>query len=224
MLKINNLNVNLEEMELIKEANLEISSGELILIEGENGSGKSSLMRGIFKYPGYKISSGQIIIDNEDITNAGVEAMAKIGMYLGLQNVPEIEGISTLSLLYKAYKNINENNNLSAKDFKDSLIKECEMFGLDTDLLTRDLNVGFSGGEKKQADLIHILALKPKYIFLDEPDSGVDKVAIEKVYKVIEHMRSIGSAVALISHSKEVEKLNINRIYKIENGLCSIKK
>ena len=224
MLRINNLNVTLDELELIKEANLEMSEGELVLIEGENGSGKSSLVRAVFKYPGYKISSGQILLNNEDITNASVEVIAKMGMYLGLQNVPEIEGISTLSLLYKAYKNINENNNLSAKDFKDSLVKECEMFGLDTSLLNRDLNVGFSGGEKKQADLIHILALKPKYIFLDEPDSGVDKIAIEKVYKVIEHMRSLGSAIALISHSKEAEKLNINRIYKIENGVCSIKK
>ncbi len=222
MLKINNLNITLDELELIKKADLDIAAGELILIEGENGSGKSSLIKGVFKYPGYNITSGEITLDGKDITNMEVNDMAKLGFYFGMQHIPEIEGISTLSFLYKAYKNLNPNA-LSVSEFKNKLIEDCKKFDLDTELLSRDLNVGFSGGQKKQADMMHILALQPKYIFLDEPDSGVDKNAVEKVYAVIEHMRSLGSAVILVSHSKEVEKLKADKVYEVKENICQIK-
>lgn len=222
MLKINNLNITLDEMELIKRADLDIAAGELVLIEGENGSGKSSLIKGIFKYPGYIISGGNIMLDDKDITTLEVNEMASLGFYFGMQHIPEIEGISTLSFLYKAYKNLNPDA-LSVSDFKNKLVENCKKFDLDVELLTRDLNVGFSGGQKKQADMMHILALQPKYIFLDEPDSGVDKNAVEKVYAVIEHMRSLGSAVVLVSHSKEVEKLKADKVYEVKENICQIK-
>jgi Fe-S cluster assembly ATP-binding protein len=221
MLEIKNLNVYNGELEIITQANFDVASKELILIEGENGSGKSSLIKAIFKYPGYEIKSGQIVLDDKNITELEVDDMAKLGFYFGMQHIPEIEGISTLSFLYKAYKNLNQSP-VSVSDFKNKLIEDCKKFDLDTELLSRDLNVGFSGGQKKQADMMHILALNPKYIFLDEPDSGVDKNAVEKVYSVINHMRENGSAVVLVSHSKEAEKLNPSRVYKVDNGICKI--
>jgi Fe-S cluster assembly ATP-binding protein len=207
---------------LIQDASLTLKEGEIIKLEGANGSGKTTLLSAIFKNPSYKIVDGDIILDNKSVLDLDTHELARLSMYLGLQFIPEISGLSTIKFLYKAYENINKDLEksklINIVDFKKELEIKCDMFALDKNFLAKDLNVGYSGGEKKQATLIYILALMPKYLFLDEPDSGVDKESVEKIYKVINYMRDQGSAILITSHNTVIDKhINFDEVYKIEN-------
>jgi Fe-S cluster assembly ATP-binding protein len=218
--EIKNLKVKRGDSVLIEDANLSFNSGEVVLLEGLNGAGKSSLLNAIFKNPEYEIVEGQILIDGNDVTNMKTHEIARSGLYLGMQHVPEIEGVSTIKMLYKSYVFMCESRKkeiLSISEFKKDLDSKCEEFNIDKKLLERDLNVGFSGGEKKLADLIHILALDPVMVFLDEPDSGVDKEAVLRVYDFINKQKNKDKGFFITSHSEKVEVVNIDKIYKLEN-------
>lgn len=220
--EIKNLKVNLLEgdKEIVKDANLELDSGEVIAITGENGSGKSSLLSAIFKHPNYEIVKGEIILDAENITNLKTFEIAKLGLYLSLQHVPEIEGVNLLQFLYRSYKNVNEENNLGVLEFNKNLEAFCDKYEISKEFLKRDLNVGFSGGEKKQAEMLHIFALMPKFVFMDEIDSGVDREAIKKVFKIINDFKNEkGTAFCIISHRENLEDLiKIDRVYEMKDG------
>ncbi|MDQ1281897.1 MAG: putative transporter ATP-binding protein [Patescibacteria group bacterium] len=229
-LKIENLKVKLNELdkEIISDASFELNAGEIILLNGENGSGKSSLLSAIFKHPNYNIESGKIFLNNEkeetDLTNLKTFEIAKQGLYLSLQHVPEIEGVNLLQFLYRSYKNISEDNSLSVLDFNKELISFCDKYDINKDFLKRDLNVGFSGGEKKQAEMLHLFALKPKFVFMDEIDSGVDKEAIKKVFKIINDFnKEHGVAFCIISHREKLEDLiKIDRSYEMKDGKLNL--
>jgi len=246
-LKIENLQIKLKEngQEIISEANLEMSAGEIILISGSNGSGKSSFLSAIFKHPQYVIDAGKIILENKniqeinesiDLTDLKTFEIAKQGLYLSLQQVPEIEGVNLLQFLYRAYKNLNSkslNNNLdknlecdlSILDFNKRLLEFCQKYKINSDFLQRDLNVGMSGGEKKQAEMLHLLALKPKFIFMDEPDSGVDKEAIQKVFAVIQDLqKDFQIGFCLVSHSQNLDKyIKVDKVYEMQNKILKLK-
>lgn len=229
-LKVNNLKVKLNELdkEIISDASFELNAGEIILLNGENGSGKSSLLSAIFKHPNYNIEDGKILLDNEgkeiDLTNLKTFEIAKHGLYLSLQHVPEIEGVNLLQFLFRSYKNVGEDNNLSVLEFNKSLEAFCEKYDINKDFLKRDLNVGFSGGEKKQAEMLHLFALAPKFVFMDEIDSGVDKEAIKKVFKIINDFnKESATAFCIISHREGIEDLiNITRHYEMKEGKLNL--
>jgi Fe-S cluster assembly ATP-binding protein len=228
-LKVKNLKVKLNELdkEIISDASFELNAGEIILLNGENGSGKSSLLSAIFKHPNYNIESGKIILEDKeeiDLTNLKTFEIAKHGLYLSLQHVPEIEGVNLLQFLFRSYKNVSPENNLSVLDFNKELISFCDKYEINPEFLKRDLNVGFSGGEKKQAEMMHLFALKPKFVFMDEIDSGVDKEAIKKVFKIINDFnKEKGTAFCIISHREGIEDLvNISRHYEMKDGKLTI--
>ena len=229
-LKVNNLKVKLNELdkEIISDASFELNAGEIILLNGENGSGKSSLLSAIFKHPNYNIEDGKILLSDEgkeiDLTNLKTFEIAKHGLYLSLQHVPEIEGVNLLQFLFRSYKNVGEDNNLSVLEFNKSLEAFCEKYDINKDFLKRDLNVGFSGGEKKQAEMLHLFALAPKFVFMDEIDSGVDKEAIKKVFKIINDFnKDSATAFCIISHREGIEDLiNITRHYEMKEGKLNL--
>lgn len=227
MLEIKNLKIKLsEELEnksIIENATFDMDKGEIILLEGSNGSGKSSLLNVIFGNPKYTILSGEILLDGKDITTLDTDEIARKGLYLAMQHAPEIAGVSTIKFLYRAYENVNKDEKKkSIVELKSFLEEKCELYGLDKTLLSRDTNVGFSGGEKKQAELLHVLALSPNYVFMDEPDSGVDKDAVNKVYKVINDLAKSGTAILITSHNANVENLNITKRYTLKDKIiCS---
>lgn len=225
MLEIKNIKIESgDEKVIVEKASIVLNVGEIIKLEGVNGSGKTTFLNAIFKNPDYKIVDGDILLEEKSVLNFETFEMVRNGMYLGLQFSPEIQGVSTIKFLYKAFQNINKENKKSILDFKKELEEKCDMFSLDKSFLSRDLNVNYSGGEKKQASLIYVLALMPKYLFLDEPDSGVDTESISKTYKVINYMKENGSGVLLTSHSNESDKnLNFDRVYIIEDKILSIK-
>jgi Fe-S cluster assembly ATP-binding protein len=228
-LKIKNLKVKLNEgdKEIISDASFKLNAGEIILLNGENGSGKSSLLSAIFKHPNYNIEDGKIILEGKeeiDLTNLKTFEIAKHGLYLSLQHVPEIEGVNLLQFLYRSYKNVSGENNLSVLEFNKELIAFCDKYEINQDFLKRDLNVGFSGGEKKQAEMMHLFALKPKFVFMDEIDSGVDKEAIKKVFKIINDFnKEFSTSFCIISHREKLEDLiKIDRSYEMKEGKLTV--
>jgi Fe-S cluster assembly ATP-binding protein len=225
MLEIKNIKINhiasAEHKTLVFDASLSVERGQVVLLSGANGSGKSSLLYGIFKHPEYSIESGSMVLDGTDVTNYKTDELARAGMFLAMQHVPEIAGVKLVQFLYKAYKNIHIDNKESIIDFNKKLLGFCEQYDIDKTFLQRDLNVGFSGGEKKQVELLHLLALTPKYALLDEPDSGVDRESIEKILKVITDM-STGDAKTgfiIISHSDAIKSnLKVDQEYIMADG------
>ena len=219
--KVNKLSIlGKDNKELLSDIDIKLYEKEIVILEGENGVGKSTLLNAIFKNPNYIIKSGDIsyTIDNvsRDITNLQTFEMARLGLFLSIQDIPEIAGVSTIKMLYNAYQNIYPEDKISIIDFKKKLEDDADHFKIDRDLLNRDLNDRFSGGQKKQIALLYILALSPNIIFMDEPDSGVDKDAINKVYRVIKHLHGQGKTILLISHNIDIQNhLAVNRLYRM---------
>lgn len=225
-LEVKNIRVKLIETDkvIVENANFVVKKGEIVSITGKNGSGKSSLLSAIFKHPNYELIGGEIIFskDNQkiDITKLKTFEIAKHGLYLSLQHVPEIEGVNLLQFLYRSYKNINEDNDLSVLAFNKNILEFCKKYEISEEFLKRDLNVGFSGGEKKQAEMLHLFALKPHFVFMDEIDSGVDSVAIKKVFNIINDLRNEGTAFCIISHRDNLgELIKIDKVYEMKDGV-----
>lgn len=248
MLEIRNLKINTKEGKgLIQDATFLVSSKEIVLIQGPNGSGKSTILSAIMSHPKYKVMSGSVILDGADITNLQAYEKSIAGLYLAQQFVPQIEGVTLIQLLYKVKISVSDkagDDKLDNKKEEDNRIEEiknktesisilqfhaeikslCDKFNINSEFLTRELNVGLSGGEKKQAMLITLLALKPKYILLDEPDSGVDSDGVEKLLEVIKYLQEENnSGFVIVTHSNLLqERLNPNSRYTIQNQ-CLVK-
>jgi Fe-S cluster assembly ATP-binding protein len=186
LLKVKNLRVRAEEKEILKGVNLEINKGEFQALLGPNASGKSTLAQAISGNPKYKITEGKILFLGKDITRLSPEKRVKMGIALAWQAPPSIKGVKFSQLLKKISKETVE-----IEDGKN--------------LFEREINVDFSGGEKKISELIQVLALKPKLAILDEIDSGLDIKRVEKVAKIIrEKFIKQKISVLLITHSGEI--------------------
>ena len=165
---------------------------------GPNGSGKTTLISAIMGLPTYEANSGTILFNGADITTKTVEERAKLGMAVSFQNPPEITGVKLIDLL-KLCLGKNTEDAFSAEEQR--LI---EVFRL-TDFLNRDLNVGFSGGERKRSEILQLLFLKPKLLLLDEPDSGVDVESLKLIATEIErYVESSGSSALVITHKGDI--------------------
>ena len=184
---------------VVDGASLSFDSRQVHILMGPNGSGKSSLVNAIMGHPAYKIVGGSIVLDGEDITNLKVEEKAKKGLFLSMQYLPEIEGVSLASFLYRAYKQLKRED-VAVLDFYKLLEAKVNELDINSEILKRDLHVGFSGGEKKLSELLQLFVLEPKLAFLDEIDSGVDVDALKKVCKGITKLSENGTGFLLITH------------------------
>ncbi|MFH1403509.1 MAG: Fe-S cluster assembly ATPase SufC [Candidatus Altiarchaeota archaeon] len=191
ILEVRNLSVEVEGKRIIHDLNLNVASGESSLLFGPNGSGKSTLLNSIIGIPHYKVSGGRIIFDNMDVTDLGVDERAKLGIGFGFQQPPEVLGVKLRDML-KVCEGTRQDGELSDGAMK--LVEELDML----EYLDRDVNVGFSGGERKRAEVLQLLLMKPRLLLLDEPDSGVDVESLGLIAGEIQRYLDENNASALI--------------------------
>lgn len=206
MLEIRNFSVSVGDKQIIKDLNLKIKNGELHAIMGPNGAGKSTLASALLGHPAMTVG-GEILLDGENIINLPTDVRARKGMFLAFQNPQEIEGVTVANLLRKA-KLGEEKDKRKILDEMMKIQKEIDEathnIGISKDFAKRDLNVGFSGGEKKRNEVLQMSVLKPKVVILDEIDSGLDIDALKHVAKTINEIRSGDRCFLLITHYKRI--------------------
>jgi Fe-S cluster assembly ATP-binding protein len=203
MLEIKNLSVSVDDIDIINNLNLKITKGKKVAIMGPNGSGKSTLSNIIAGKEGYRITQGEIIFNDQNILELDPEDRAASGIYLAFQYPVEIPGIANSSFLRTALNSIRKYNGQNALDTR-AFLDECklvsEKLGLDRSFLSRDLNTGFSGGEKKKNEIFHMLMMKPKLCILDEIDSGLDIDSLKTIAEGVAHYSSGENAMLIITH------------------------
>lgn len=204
MLQINNLHARIEDgAEILKGINLEIKPGEVHAIMGPNGAGKSTLSSVIAGREDYEITEGEILFEGEDIIEDAPEERTQKGIFMSFQYPVEIPGVSVTNFIRTAINETRKANGLEEMPTKDmmALIKEkSELLGIKKDFLSRSLNEGFSGGEKKRNEIFQMLMLNPKLAILDETDSGLDIDALRIVSEGVNAFKNEGNAVLLITH------------------------
>ena len=218
LLKINDLYVNAGEKEILKGLNLEIKKGETHVIMGPNGAGKSTLANVILNNPEYKKIEGNVEFEGEDITKTPTHEIAQKGVFMSFQSPEEIPGISTMNFL-KYEKNKITGKPVKVFELKKEIEKDVEELNMNPHLIQRNLNVGFSGGEKKKNEILQMLVLKPKLAILDETDSGLDVDAIRTVSKGIQMYHNEENSVMIITHNTRIlENLKVDYVHILVNG------
>ena len=203
MLSIRNLHASVEEKDILKGINLEVNAGEVHAIMGPNGAGKSTLASIIAGNEKYEVSEGEILLDGEDISELAPEERAHKGVFLSFQYPVEIPGVSVTNFMKTA---INESRKANGKEEMPAnemlkLIREkSELLEIDRKFLSRSLNEGFSGGEKKRNEIFQMAMLNPKLAILDETDSGLDIDALRIVAEGVNKLRNSENAIILVTH------------------------
>lgn len=207
-LEVKDLRVSIDGKAILSGLNLNINKGEVHAIMGPNGSGKSTLANAIMGHPKYTIESGDILVKGESIVKLPTDLRARKGLFLGFQYPTEISGVGYSHFLRNAYNTLNkslgeEQNRevfLTVREFHEYVKKNLDAVGLDPSFLSRYLNEGFSGGEKKRSEVMQMLVLKPNIAILDEPDSGLDIDAVKAVAEAINNLIATGAGIVVITH------------------------
>ena len=220
MLSIKNIDVLVEKKSVLKNFSLDIDKGSIHVIMGPNGVGKSTLSRVIMGDNNYKIENGSITFNGEDITNMSTDMRSRLGIFLAMQYPLEIDGVSNQDFLRTAMSSHQEKN-VGLYDFIVNCEKATEELKMDKNLIHRSLNVGFSGGEKKKNEVLQIKLLKPKFIILDEIDSGLDvdslKIVAKNIVKYKEENKD--TAILIITHlTKILEYIKPDYVHVVGDG------
>ncbi|MCC8049073.1 MAG: Fe-S cluster assembly ATPase SufC [Clostridiales bacterium] len=219
LLQVKNLSVRVEEKEILHGINLEIGKGETHVLMGPNGAGKSTLGYALMGNPGYQVTGGQILFDGNGLNEVSVSDRAKAGLFLSFQNPLEVPGI-TLSNFIRSALEQRTGERIRLWDFRKELEAKMEILQMDKSYAKRDLNVGFSGGEKKKAEILQLLMMKPQLAILDETDSGLDVDAVRTVSRgVEEYQKDKDGSLLIITHSTRIlESLHVDVTHVLVNG------
>ena len=203
MLKIKNLEVKTEDQKILNKLNLEVKAGEVHAIMGPNGSGKSTLASVVAGKEEYEVSRGYITFENEDISELDPEERAHKGIFLSFQYPVEIPGVSVTNFIKTAINETRKSKgqeDMPASEMLKIIKEKADMLEIDRKFLSRSLNEGFSGGEKKRNEIFQMAMLEPKLAILDETDSGLDIDALKIVANGVNKLRSKDNAVVVITH------------------------
>ena len=218
ILNIKDLHANAGDKEILKGLNLKINAGEVHVIMGPNGAGKSTLANVIFNNPVYKKISGEIDFIGENINDLKTNEIANKGIFMSFQLPEEVPGITLMNFL-KAAHSAKTQEPVKVFAFKRQIEENMNKLNMNKNYASRDLNVGFSGGEKKKAEILQMLTLNPKLAILDETDSGLDVDAIRTVSSGINMFKNDENAVLIITHSTKIlENLDVDYVHILVNG------
>lgn len=213
------LSVNVEEKEILHKINLEIGKGETHVLMGPNGAGKSTLGYALMGNPRYQVTKGKIYFNGTELQDEPADKRAQKGIFLSFQNPLEVPGISLANFIRNALEQ-RTGTRIRLWDFKKEMKKAMDVLQMDESYADRDLNVGFSGGEKKKAEILQLLMLKPSLAILDETDSGLDVDAVHTVSKGIEeYQKSKKGSLLIITHSTRIlQSLHVDRTHVLVDG------
>lgn len=219
MLKVENLKVSTNGSLILKGINIRLEEGKKYAVMGPNGSGKTTLAYSIMGHPDYKIEEGRIFLNEEDITNLQVHERAKRGIFLAFQSPVEVQGVPVISMLKAAYSSL-KGQNVSTYTFNKIIKSKIEEVGFGSELINRNVNEGFSGGERKKLEVIQMYVLEPKYVILDEIDSGLDVDSLESVSKaILNYYIKYSPSLVLITHYTRILKyIKPDVVYIISDG------
>jgi Fe-S cluster assembly ATP-binding protein len=203
MLKIENLQVEIDGQEIVKGLDLEVGEGEIHAIMGPNGSGKSTLANVLMGHPRYEVTGGAITFRGEDVFELEADERAKLGMFLAFQYPSEVPGVSVANFLRTAVNSVREEE-LSAMEMYRLIQDKMKIMQMDPKFAERYLNEGFSGGEKKRNEILQMLMLEPRLAIMDETDSGLDIDALQVVAKGVNELRGPDFSAVIITHYQRI--------------------
>ena len=219
ILKINDLTVSVEGKIILKNFNLEIKPGEIHVIMGPNGIGKSTLTKVIMGDSNYKIESGSITYNDKLINDMSVDERSRLGIFLGMQLPLEIEGVTNADFLRSAVS-VREKENFKLFEFIKSLDTSVEKLKMDSSMIHRGVNQGFSGGERKKNEILQMYMLKPTFVMLDEIDSGLDVDSLKIVgNSVMDYFKECNPGILLITHYERLlDYIKPTHVHIISDG------
>lgn len=218
MLSIKNLTVSIDEKIILKDFSLDIKDGEIVALMGPNGIGKSTICKVIMGDPHYKIESGSITYNNEDLLSLDVVERGKRGIYLVNQNPIEIEGVSNAEMLRSALE-CRTGERINFFEFNKRVTEICKRLNIPASFIHRGINEGMSGGEKKKNEILHLYILEPKFIMLDELDSGLDVDSLRDLASSLKEYLGEDISILIITHHISIlEYLKPDKVHILKGG------
>ena len=222
MLLLEKLSIAVENKNIIQDLSLNFELGKNYCLLGKNGSGKSSLAMAIMGHPSYEVTNGKLLVNNGiediDVLELDPHERAKLGIFVAFQTIPEIKWVKLFEFLRTIY-NATLGQNLSFVQFKKHILPLCDALKINTEFLRRDVNVGFSGGERRKIEMLQLKLLNPKYIFLDEVDSGLDVDAFRDVANMIQELNTTENTFIIITHYFTIlDYVPVDQVYVLESG------
>lgn len=221
MLQLTNLSASTANgLQVLDQVNLEVNPGQIVYLLGPNGSGKSSLTKVLSGHPNYEITAGKLTLDGIDLTTASASERAQAGILVAFQYPVEIPGVNFLAFLLLSYNNLYPEVKLTAKQLQEKVELAGQTLGIKPELWQRNLNEDMSGGEKKQLEILQLAVLQPKYLVLDETDSGLDVDAVKRILGGINKLyNQYRPGVLVITHYTSSEQyLSPQQVYVLRNG------
>jgi Fe-S cluster assembly ATP-binding protein len=218
VLEIRDLHVSIGDVEILRGIDLSLVEGEINALMGRNGSGKSTLALVIMGHPAYEVTKGEILLDGENLLEMKPFERARAGVFLSFQYPQAVPGLQVGNFLRKSVKALKGDDAPSAREFRKQLNEACEALDIDKKILSRYVNDGFSGGEKKRFEILQLMLLKPRIAILDETDSGLDIDAMRTVAAGINASVN-GSACLIITHYQRIlEHVRPDHVHVLING------
>jgi Fe-S cluster assembly ATP-binding protein len=221
-LRVEELRIAVEGKEVLSGVSIDVPAGEVHALMGRNGSGKSSLSAAVMGHPSYAVTGGRILLDGEDLAPLAPEERARKGIFLAFQYPVAIPGVTVHSLVRQSLKNVRAARGLpelGPRELRAFVKEKLELLGIDPAFMTRPVNDGFSGGEKKRLEVLQLALLEPRLAILDETDSGLDVEALEVIARAVEAMRSPDRSLLLITHyHRMLEYVRPDRVHVLMKG------
>lgn len=205
-LVIKDLAAKVEDKQILKGVSLSVKGGEIHALMGPNGAGKSTLGNVLIGHPNYEVTGGSITLDGKDLTYKTPEERAKAGLFLAFQSPVSVVGVKLSSFLRSAYKQLHPEDNIKLSEFYENMKEHMRHVGLDESFISRSVNDGFSGGERKRVEILQMVMLRPRIVILDEIDSGLDVDALKLVSNEIRDYYNQDVGFLMITHYQRILK------------------